>query len=256
MDCLEELDQGGVLGFKAFMSNSGIDEFEHINDGDLIEILHRLGKMGQVLGLHAENDVITTHLVKKMKAAGRIDRKAFLESRPPLAEEEAVHRALFIAARTVPGTSLHFLHTTLSSNMEAVHQAKRMGLKVTVETCPHYLTLTDKDFLHLGPVAKCAPPIRSEQEVEALWNSVKNGLVDMIGSDHSPCTLELKEKGNENIWEAWGGISGVQTMLPLLYSEGVIKRKLRLPLLVRMLSYAPSQTVRAFPPQGIAATGF
>ena len=148
----------------------------------------RLGKMGRVLGLHAENDVITTHLVKKMKAAGRIDRKAFLESRPPLAEEEAVHRAL-IAARTAPGTSLHFLHTTPSSNMEAVYQAKRMGLKVTVETCPHYLTLTDKDFLHLGPVAKCAPPIRSEQEVETLWNSVKNGRVDMIGRITRPVPL-------------------------------------------------------------------
>ena len=215
----------------------------------------RLGKMGQVLGLHAENDVITTHLVKKLKAAGRIDRKAFLESRPPLAEEEAVHRALFIAARTAPGTSLHFLHTTLSSNMEAVHQAKRMGLKVTVETCPHYLTLTDKDFLHLGPVAKCAPPIRSEQEVDALWNSVKNGRVDMIGSDHSPCTLELKEKGNENIWEAWGGISGVQTMLPLLYSEGVVKRNLPLPLLVRMLSYAPSRLFGLFPRKGALQLG-
>ena len=255
MDCLEELDQGGVLGFKAFMSNSGIDEFMHIDDGDLVEILHRLGKMGQVLGLHAENDVITTHLVKKLRAAGRVDRKAFLESRPPLAEEEAVHRALFIAARTAPGTSLHFLHTTLSSNMEAVHQAKRKGLKVTVETCPHYLALTDKDFLHLGPVAKCAPPIRSEEEVHSLWNSVKNGRVDMIGSDHSPCTLDLKEKGNQNIWEAWGGISGVQTMLPLLYSEGVVKRNLPLPLLVRMLSYAPSRLFGLFPRKGALQPG-
>ena len=255
MDCLEELDQGGVLGFKAFMSNSGIDEFMHINDGDLVEILYRLGKMGQVLGLHAENDVITTHLVKKLKAAGRIDRKAFLESRPPLAEEEAVHRALFIAKQGAPGTSLHFLHTTLSSNMETIAQARKMGLKVTVETCPHYLTLTEKDFLALGPVAKCAPPIRSEQEFEALWNSVKNGLVDMVGSDHSPCTLDLKEKGNQNIWEAWGGISGVQTMLPLLYSEGVIKRKLRLPLLVRMLSYAPSQLFGLSPRKGSLQLG-
>ena len=167
------------------MSNSGIDEFKHINDGDLVEILNRLGKMGQVLGLHAENDVITTHLVVKksrlpVASTGRPFWNPVLRS----PKKKPVHRALFIAARTVPGTSLHFLHTTLSSRSEAVHQAKRMGLKVTVETCPHYLTLMEKDFLALGPVAKCAPPIRSEQEVEALWNSVKNGLRghDWVGS--------------------------------------------------------------------------
>lgn len=255
LKCLGELAQGGVLGFKAFMSNSGIDEFHHINDGDLVEILGCLGKMDQVLGLHAENDAITTHLAKELKTVGRTDRKAFLESRPPLAEEEAVRRALFIASRIEPGASLHFLHTTLSSNMEAVQQARRMGLKVTVETCPHYLTLAEKDFLALGPVAKCAPPIRSEDEVNALWDSVKNGLVDMIGSDHSPCTLDLKDKGNENIWEAWGGISGVQTMLPLLYSEGVLKRNLSLPLLVRMLSYAPSRLFGLYPHKGVLQLG-
>jgi allantoinase len=258
IDQLEELAQEGVLGFKAFMSNSGIDDFKSIHDGDLLEILDSLGKMNQVLGLHAESEAITSHLVKKLKAAGRTDRKAFLESRPPLAEEEAVRRALFLAKQTapgVPGISLHFLHTTLSSNMEAIHQAKKMGLKVTVETCPHYLVLTEKDFLALGPVAKCAPPIRSEQDVEALWDSVKSGLVDVIGSDHSPCTIEQKEKGNENIWEAWGGICGVQTMLPLLFSEGIIKRKLYLPLLVRMLSCSPSKLFGLYPRKGTLQIG-
>jgi len=254
-DHLEELDQGGVLGFKAFMSNSGIDEFKHINDGDLVEILHRLGKMDQVLGLHAENEAITSHLSKKLKSMGRTDRNAYLESRPPLAEEEAVHRALFLADQSASGTALHFLHTTLSSNMEAIDQARRAGLRVTVETCPHYLALTEKDFLALGPVAKCAPPLRSEQEVEALWQSVKNGRVDVIGSDHSPCTVDLKEKGDQNIWEAWGGISGLQTMLPILFSEGVVKRKLSPSLLVKMLSYAPSKLFGLHPRKGALQIG-
>jgi len=254
-DHLEELDQGGVLGFKAFMSNSGIDEFKHINDGDLVEILHRLGKMDQVLGLHAENEAITSHLSKKLKSMGRTDRNAYLESRPPLAEEEAVHRALFLADQSASGTALHFLHTTLSSNMEAIDQARRAGLRVTVETCPHYLALTEKDFLALGPVAKCAPPIRSEREVEALWQSVKNGRVDVIGSDHSPCTVDLKEKGDRNIWEAWGGISGLQTMLPLLFSEGVTKRKLSPSSLVQMLSFNPARLFGLYPRKGILRPG-
>jgi allantoinase len=253
MDHLQELDQGGVLGFKAFMCNSGIDEFKFIQDGELLETIHRLGKMNQVLGLHAENEAITSHLSKKLKSMGRTDRIAFLESRPPLAEEEAVQRALFFAKRTAPGISLHFLHTTLSGNMEAIHQARKAGLNVTVETCPHYLTLTDKDFLDLGPVAKCAPPVRSEQTVEALWKSVKNGLVDMIGSDHSPCTLDLKE--NKNIWEAWGGISGVQTMLPILFSEGVLRRNLSPPSLVRMLSFNPARLFGLYPFKGLLQPG-
>jgi len=255
IDRFEELVRGGVSGFKAFMSHSGIDDFKSIHDGDLIEILQCLGKMSQVLGLHAENEAITSYLSKKLKSTGRIDRKAFLESRPPLAEEEAVQRALFLARQAAPGLSLHFLHTTLSSNIEAIHQAKKLGLKVTVETCPHYLTLTEKDFVALGPVAKCAPPIRSEREVEALWNSVRNGLVDMVGSDHSPCTVEQKEKGNDNIWEAWGGICGVQTMLPLLFSEGVVKRKLSPSLLVRMLSFMPSKLFGLYPRKGTLQLG-
>ena len=255
IDHLEELAQGGVLGFKAFMSNSGIDEFQHIHDGDLVEILHGLGKMNQVLGLHAENEALTSHLSKRLKSAGRTDRKAYLESRPPLAEEEAVHRALFLAQQSAPETCLHFLHTTLSSNIEAIDRARKMGLKVTVETCPHYLTLAGKDFLDLGPVAKCAPPIRTEQEVEALWKSVENGLVDVIGSDHSPCTLDLKEKGNENIWEAWGGISGLQTMLPLLFSEGIVKRKLSPSKMVRMLSFNPARLFGLYPRKGVLQPG-
>ncbi|OGP93402.1 MAG: allantoinase [Deltaproteobacteria bacterium RBG_16_48_10] len=255
MDHLEELDQGGVLGFKAFMSNSGIDEFKHIQDGELVEILNRLGKMNQVLGLHAENEAITSHLSKTLKSMGRTDRKAYLESRPPLAEEEAVHRALFIAKHSMSGTSLHFLHTTLSRNMEAIDQARKTGLKVTVETCPHYLTLADKDFLDLGPVGKCAPPLRSEQEVEALWKSVFNGLVDVIGSDHSPCTLAEKEEGNDNIWEAWGGISGIQAMLPILFSEGVVKRKLSPSSLVRMLSFNPAKLFGLYPRKGVLQPG-
>ena len=95
MDHLEELDQGGVLGFKAFMSNSGIEEFKNVNDGDLVEILNRIGKMTQVLGLHARMRPSRVSCRQKLKSAGRTDREAFLESRPPLAEEEAVHRALF-----------------------------------------------------------------------------------------------------------------------------------------------------------------
>ena len=255
IDNLEGLHRGGVLGFKAFMSNSGIEGFNHINDGDLLEILERLGRWSQTLGLHAENDSITACLGEKLKSSGRVDRKAWLESRPPFVEEEAVNRALFLAQNSSPGIFLHFVHTTLPSNMQAITEAKKKGLKVTVETCPHYLSLTEKDFDKLGPVAKCAPPLRSEREVEALWECLRNGLVDTIGSDHSPCTWELKVKGEKNIWKAWGGISGIQTMLPVMYSEGVVKRGLAPSRLVSMLSCNPAKLFGLYPRKGLLQPG-
>ena len=255
IDDLESLHRGGVLGFKAFMSNSGIDEFSHINDGDLLEIFQRLGKWSQVLGLHAENDSITASLAEKFKSFGRVDRRAYLESRPPFVEEEAVNRALFLAGNSPPGVTLHFVHTTVASNMASIAEAKRKGLRVTVETCPHYLTLTEKDFVKLGPVAKCAPPLRSEQEVEALWKCVQAGLVDTIGSDHSPCALGQKTTGDKNIWKAWGGISGIQTMLPVMYSEGVVKRGLAPSRLVNLLSYNPAKLFGLYPRKGVLQPG-
>jgi allantoinase len=255
IDDLESLHRGGVLGFKAFMSNSGIDEFSHINDGDLLEIFQRLGKWNQILSLHAENDSITACLAEKFKSSGRVDRKAWLESRPPFVEQEAVNRALFLAGYSRPGIALHFVHTTVASSIQAIAEARRKGLKVTVETCPHYLTLTERDFVKLGPVAKCAPPLRNEQEAEALWECLRNGLVDTIGSDHSPCTLELKAKGEKNIWKAWGGISGIQTMLPVMYSEGVVKRGLAPSRLVSMLSYNPAKLFGLYPRKGLLQPG-
>ena len=255
LEDLEDLNQGGVSGFKAFLSYSGIEEFKNIDDGELVDALQRIGNMNSILGLHAENDRIIGYLSQSLQRAGRVDRQAFLESRPPFSEQEAVSRVVFLAKNCNLGTSVHILHNTLSENLMEIYRAKGAGVQVTVETCPHYLTLTDEDFVKLGPVAKCAPPLRSEKEVEALWKGVKNGLVDVIGSDHSPCTIDKKEKGIENIWEAWGGINGVQTMLSLIFSEGVIKRKLPVSAMVRMMSYNPAKLFGLYPNKGVLQPG-
>jgi len=255
LDTLEELNNGGVSGFKAFLSYSGIEEFKNIDDGQLVDALQRIGNMHNVLGLHAENDRIISHLTGCLQRSGRIDRHAFLESRPPFSEQEAVNRIVFLAKNCSPGASLHILHNTLSQNLKKIYRAKGSGLKITVETCPHYLTLTDEDFVKLGPVAKCAPPLRSAQELEALWQGVKDGLVDVIGSDHSPCTIDKKEKGIDNIWQAWGGINGVQTMLALIFSEGVIKRKLPVSSMIRMMAYNPARLFGLYPKKGVLQPG-
>lgn len=255
LDDLEDLHTGGVAAFKAFLSYSGIEEFDNIPDGSLVEILQRLGKLGNILGLHAENDTLTSYLAKKLQQEGRVDRRAFLESRPPMAETEAVNRVLFLAKHLDSPGFLHFVHTSLAENIYAINQARLSGVGAAVETCPHYLTLTEEDFIKIGPVAKGAPPVRSAKEVEALWKCVKNGLVDTIGSDHSPCPTEAKERGNENIWEAWGGLSGIQTMLPILFSEGVLKRKLSLPKLIGMMTYNPARLFGLYPQKGTLQPG-
>ncbi len=255
MEDLEDLNEMGVVAFKSFLCDSGIAEFKNINDGELIDILKRIGRHRSLWGFHAENDSIVSYLTRKAKESNCIDRKSFLDSRPPIAEEEAVNRILFFVKKMNPLCTIHFLHTSLVKNIEEINKLKILGYNVSVETCPHYLTLTDEDFLAIGPIAKCTPPLRSRKEVEDLWRCVKNDLIDVIGSDHSPCVFEEKEKGNNNIWEAWGGISGIQTMLPIIFSEGVIKRKLPISQLINMMSCKPAKLFGLYPQKGSLMPG-
>jgi allantoinase len=136
-----------------------------------------------------------------------------------------------------------------------VADAKAKGINVTSETCPHYLFFDHADYERIGPAAKCAPPLRSRDTVEDMWDCVLGGLVDTIASDHSPCLWEDKAPGMEDIWKAWGGISGIQTMLPALLTEGVHKRGLLLSDLVRMLSANPARIFGLYPQKGALQPG-
>jgi allantoinase len=151
--------------------------------------------------------------------------------------------------------NLHIVHISIAKGIRAVEEAKKRGVSVTAETCPHYLTLDQDDFVRLGPVAKCAPPLRTRQEVDALWECVLAGLVDTIASDHSPCTWDEKAAGMTNIWKGWGGISGIQTMLPAIITEGVHKRGLPLTALVRMMSSNPARIFGLYPQKGALQPG-
>ena len=184
---------------------------------------------------------------------GPVSTRLGLRGIPAAAEEVMVARDIALARLT--GGRLHIAHVSTEGSVRLVRQAKAEGLNVTAETCPHYLFFDHQDFERIGPAAKCAPPIRSRQDVEALWECVLGGLVDTIGSDHSPCTWDEKVKGMENIWKAWGGISGVQLTLPVLLSEGVNKRDLALPALARMLSYNPARLFGLYPQKGAIQVG-
>jgi len=252
LDALEGLHDEGVIGYKAFMSASGVD-FERVNDDVLYAGLLRSRELGNVIGVHAENEFVTSLLGQQLREAGRTDRAAWCESRPPSTELEAINRAIYWAKETEG--NLHIVHVTIADGIRAAAQAKDEGVHVTVETCPHYLFFDQEDFVRIGPAAKCAPPIRSRAEVEKLWECVLEGLVDTIASDHSPCTWAEKEPGMDNIWKAWGGISGVQSMLPVMLSEGVNKRSLPLTALVRMMAANPARIFGLYPQKGALLPG-
>jgi allantoinase len=222
----EELAQmsEGIIAWKAFMSESGIDDFPYVTPKQLEQAMKIAAQHNKILALHAEWEEEVTNLTTfYKKQTGINERKAFLASRPISAEEQAVSYALEAAAKY--GTCVHFVHISSARVIKLIQEAKKSGINVTVETCPHYLIFDEEDFLKAGAILKCAPPLRSREEVEGLWECISNGWIDTIGSDHSPCLYSMKN--TDSIWEAWGGIQGVQfTWLALL--DEALKRKIPL----------------------------
>jgi allantoinase len=150
---------------------------------------------------------------------------------------------------------VHFVHLSTPEAVRLVAQARAAGASVSAETCPHYLMLDEDDLARLGPVAKCAPPLRPRALVDELWAAVLAGQVDLVASDHSPCPTADKDRGADDIWLAWGGISGVQTMLPVLLTEGVHARRLPLPRLVGLTAAEPARRYGLFPRKGALDPG-
>jgi allantoinase len=203
LDRLDELAERGVVGFKAFMCDSGIEDFPAADDDTLAAGMERAAALGLPVAVHAEDPASLT-------APQGTDWRAFVASRPVAAELNAIERALRLARET--GCSLHVVHVSTARGVELV---KNAGIGATCETCPHYLTLTDEDLEHLGTRAKCAPPLRNAQEREQLWKAI--GDIAFVASDHSPCPPEMKQG---EFTDAWGGIAGCQTLLPLLLDSG------------------------------------
>jgi allantoinase len=249
LDKLEELAGRGVVGFKAFMSNSGIDDFQSVDDQTLREGMKRAAKLGKIVAVHAESDAITKELSRKFISAGKTSTRDYLDSRPIEAELDAIGRALEMAGET--SCALHIVHVSCGAGIALIAAAKRLGVDVTCETCPHYLTLTEEDVVRLGTLAKCAPPLRPRAAQDSLWEYIKAGAVATIGSDHSPAPPDMKV--DSNFFKVWGGISGVQHTWPLLITEGHVNRGVALDLLSRCVSTNVAERFK-LPPQkhGIA----
>lgn len=251
LDCLPALHAGGVIGFKAFMSHSGIDDFPRSDSTVLRRGMKVIaGLPGMCLAVHAEDEGLTARLSAEARAAGRISPLDFAASRPIEAELLAIREVLDIAGEV--GCPLHIVHVTCAEGVALVSAAKNQGVDVTVESCPHYLTLTTDDLERLGVLVKCAPPLRSTKTQEGLWAAVARGEVDTIGSDHSPCPPQMKSRGS--FWDAWGGISGIQHALPLVYSQG-LEHGLPGERIAAMLSSTPALRFHLGPGEGVIRIG-
>lgn len=237
---LSFLARAGAVGFKAFMSEpggEGDEIFTRTDDKALIRGMSVIASLGGVLALHAESNEMTDALAFARISKGRVGAEDYLASRPPEAEAEAVTRALMYAKET--GCRLHFVHISTARSVELITEAKLSGLDVTVETCPHYLVLTEEDVVSKGAVYKCAPPLRSKQEQDLLWETLLSGSIDMIASDHSPCPPSMKD--TDNFFQVWGGIAGAQSTLLLMLEEAHLKRDAPLPLLASLLAAGPAR---------------
>jgi len=212
LDHLEELAGRGVIGFKAFMANSGLEDFGCVDQATLREGMKRAARLGKLVAVHAESELITSELTERARRKGKTGIRDYLDSRPIPAELEAIHHALELAGET--GCALHVVHVSSGAGVALIASAQKQGVDVTCETCPHYLALTEEDMEKLGAAAKCAPPLRTKSAQDVLWRYVENGQVTTIGSDHSPSPPAMKR--DENFFKVWGGISGGQHTLPLL----------------------------------------
>src|SRR5699024_6617654 len=197
-------------------------------------VIHSLGSL---LAVHAESTVICEELASEKQSKGHTSARDFVESRPSISEIEAVRRVLTFAEAT--GCKLHIVHASSRKVVQVIEDAKKRGVDVTVETCPHYLSLTVADLEELGGVAKCMPPLRDQREVDELWEAIKQGEINTIGSDHSPAPADMKMI-TDNYFEGWGGISGAQSLLNVMLTEGYLKRDVSLEKIVEVTATNPA----------------
>jgi allantoinase len=213
---LGELHAAGVLGFKAFLCDSGVEEYGHFAPEEIDRVLACTATLGALLIVHAEHPDVVADATAAADGDPR-EHATWLAGRPPRAEEAAVVALLDAVRRT--GGAAHVLHLSAASALAAVDAARAGGLPVTVETCPHYLTLAAEDVPAGATEHKCAPPIRERANAEALWAALGAGRIDAVVSDHSPCPPEDKAPDSGDFLAAWGGIASLQLGLPLVWTE-------------------------------------
>ena len=238
----------GVRSFKTFTCKP-----YYSDDHTLMSLMRETSMQNSILNVHAEDEQTANENLDRLTAEGRKDPKAHSEWKPNVVEELAVRKVVGFSRALK--ARLHISHMSTREGVEIVRQNKRLRVRVTAETCPHYLTFTRGDMKKQGPYLKMNPSLKGPKDVQALWEGLRDGTIDIVTSEHAPGERLEKEVGWTDIWKAWGGVPAIETMLPVLLSEGVNKGRIGLTTLQRICCENPAKVFGLYPRKGVIQKG-
>jgi allantoinase len=252
-DKLEALAHAGIAGFKCFLVHPGIDEFTRVGEAELRTALPHLARTGLPLLVHAELPGPIDAATDRLRDRDWTRYATYLQSRPDEAELAAIRFMLSLCREY--GFPLHIVHLATGLALEQLRAARAAGLPVSVETCPHYLYLEAEKIPDGATICKCAPPIRGRVNREQLWQGLRDGIIDLVVTDHSPCPPEMKRVGEGNFLNAWGGIASLSMALPVMWTEAC-RRGFTLTDLARWMALQPARLAGCGARKGQIAAGY
>jgi len=250
---IKPLARAGVPGFKCFLVHPGIDGFTMVTEQQLRAALPHVARTGLPLLVHAELPAPIDEATAQLAHADWSQYETYLNSRPEEAERSAI-RLLLSLCREFK-FRLHIVHLSASKALPELRAARSEGLPVTVETCPHYLHLSAESIPQGATLFKCAPPIRNRENREQLWQALRDGTIDLVATDHSPCPPEMKRLAEGNFRTAWGGIASLSVALPLMHTEAIY-RGFSLIDIARWMAAAPANLAGCHAHKGRLAAGY
>lgn len=249
-DNMAALWDAGVIGFKSYLI-SGMKTFQDLSVIELGQVMQKATDLGALVGLHAEDKSIIKARTEELQEEGKNTLQDYYFSRSFPAEIEGVITGLGLAKQT--GCALHIVHLGSGKALNHIAKQRSLGVNVTVETCPHYLQFTHEDFESKGAYLKTAPVVKTAEDRDALWHGIIDGHIDFMATDHAPCSEQDKEQ--DNVWNAYGGMPGVELMLPYLFSKGYMKQRISLSQLIDLTSTQAAKRFGLYPQKGCLAVG-
>jgi allantoinase len=249
---IEPLWRAGVFAFKCFLVPSGVDEFQHVTGADLENAFPVLARLDALLMAHAELSGPIERAWPALRERDPRSYAAYLASRPPDAETDAIRLIAELAHRH--RARVHIVHTSAAESVTLLRELRRQGVSISAETCPHYLTLSADDISDGATEFKCAPPIRDRGHREALWEGLHHGALDLIVTDHSPCPPALKRRDAGDFFLAWGGVSSLELSLSVIWSA-MRERALDIGHVAQWMARGPARLVGLEGRKGTIAPG-
>jgi allantoinase len=250
---IESLAGAGVLGFKCFLVHPGIDEFSMVREPELRKALPHVTHTGLPLLVHAELPGPVETATEGLRDSDWSRYTTYLQSRPDEAELAAIRLVLSLCREY--GFRLHIVHLATSFALDELRAARIAGLAVSVETCPHYLHLEAETIADGATLCKCAPPIRGRANREQLWQGLKDGVIDLVVTDHSPCPLAMKSLEEGSFGSAWGGIASLSIALPVMWTEAY-QRGFALTDIARWMAQQPARLAGCDKSKGRISAGY